>query len=234
MAPFVQMLLKRGKSIRKLYWVSPPDAGIVTPDIQQYVFDSISREVGKIGTMLDSRKITSYPYRVQAPDKEHFWGNESIAWGKDTFELIQRDLVKESLNSSLTLARRRAIADSERVRSSLQQAVIKVRVKLEKKTSVPSVSLFAPYGEFLVGYRYEVISVLSGFFSNDRILVFHPAYIEKQLQDLSGFEIGKTSDLEVRPFAEHSQWATVGRRYDVGSFEMIPFLQTADFARHPD
>ena len=234
-APLVKWLTENGSSIRKFYWVTPPQAGCVTAEIQQFVFDAIGREMAGVGIPVDSRKVTRYPYKVQAPDKEHFWGNESIAWGKEVFGIVERDLAALPLESTpmLTTRKRMNIASAS-PDSRIAGSPVSLKLRAVMGTPVPPPRSFAPYGEFLVGHLYEVESVTTGAYTADRLLLFHPAFIGKELQQVPLMEAGTDYEFTVLPLNETSPWATVGQEDATGSFDLVPHMLVSDLARHPD
>ncbi len=234
-APLVSWLAANGSSIRKFYWISPPEAGNVSPEIQQYVFERIADEVRGIGTMIDSRTFTRYPYKAMGSDKEHFWGNECIAWGADTFSAIANDLSRSLIWDAPVLTTRQHRPPYEQpVLAAATPESVSVRAKLLSRTPIPQPADFAPYGERLVAFLYKVSSVTKGQYDGKEILVFHPAYIHHAREDLSGYRVGKTYRLELVPFTADSVWATVGQDDTVGDPLMTPYMLATDVARHPN
>ena len=231
--PLLRWLATTGSSVKKFYWVSPAQTGCATPAVQQFVFDCISHDVAKIGVMLDSRKITSYPYRLQQPDKMHFWGQEALDWGADTFRLIAQDLVANDLATAQALPQRQIDFDAPAA-TVVIAGDVSLRVRLKALTKVPEPAAFAPYGEFLVGYLYEVLEVLAGTCEDKELLVMHPAYINHVKLDLTRYREGKEYTLVVSEIAETSLWATVHRRDSVGAPELFPYMLNEDIGRHPD
>lgn len=232
-APLIRWLATNASSVRKFYWVAPPQAGNVTPEVQQFVFDSINSEVSHIGVMLDSRKITSFPYKVQQKDKMHFGGKAALDWGDDIFRLIAEDLVANDINAALVLTKRDIYVEVP-VAAVAKAGGIVLRLRLKAQTKVPVPASFAPYGEFLVGFLYDVVEVRGGKYDDKQLLVMHPAYIKHEKQDLSRFQIGKEYELSVSEILEDSLWAPVHRRDDVGDPELFPYMLNDDMVRHPD
>ncbi len=232
-APLMRWLAANASCVKKFYWVAPPQAGNVTPEVQQFVFDSISAEVSKLGVMLDSRKITSYPYKNQDKDKMHFYGNAALEWGDDTFRLVAEDLVANDIHSAPVLTQR-SVEAAPPVARVVKESDVTLRVRLKAQTKVPAPESFAPYGEFLVGYLYDVVELRSGTYADKQLLVMHPAYIKHVKQNLARFQLQKEFDLSVTEIEEDSLWATVHRRDDVGKPELFPYMLTEDVARHPD
>ncbi len=230
--PLIRWLATNGSSVRKFYWVGSPQAGNVTPDVQQFVFDRIGTEATRIGVMLDSRKITSYPYKNQDRDKMHFWGKAALDWGDDIFRLIAEDLIANDINAALVLTKRNLeLADPV---AKAKEGDVSLRLRLKSMTKVPAPESFAPYGEFLVGYLYDVVKVRTGKYENKELLMMHPAYIKHLKQDLSRYRTGKEFDLTVSEILEDSLWAPVHRRDDVGAPDLFPYMINEDIGRHPD
>jgi hypothetical protein len=107
-------------------------------------------------------------------------------------------------------------------------------VRLKAMTKVPEPAAFAPYGEFMVGYLYEVLEVLAGTYEDKELLIMHPAYINHVKLDLTRYREGKEYTLVVSEIAETSLWATVHRRDTVGAPELFPYMLNEDIGRHPD
>jgi len=232
-APLVRWLATNGASIRKFYWVSPAQAGNVTTEVQQFVFDCINTHVTKIGVMLDSRKITSYPYKNQEKDKMHFYGTAALDWGDDTFRLIADDLVANDIAAAVVLSKRN-IDLSDTTAQPTKEGEVTLRLRLKALTPVPAPATFAPYGEFLVGYLYDVLEVKAGKYDEKEMLLFQPAYIKHVKQDLSRFKLKQEFTLTVAEIGEDSLWATVHRKDIVGPPELDPFMIREDIGRHPD
>ena len=230
--PLARWLAANASSVKKFYWVGPPQAGNVSPEVQQFVFDSISTGVTKIGVMLDSRKITHYPYKNQDKDKMHFFGQAALDWGDDTFRLIAQDLGANDIEAAQVLTKR-SIEFSPPVVQA-KEGDVQLRLRLKAVTKVPEPETFAPYGEFLVGYVYDVVKVLDGKYDEKQVLVMHPAYIKHIKQDLTRYKLAKEFDLSLAEIEEDSLWATVHRRDDVSTTELFPFMLTQDIGRHPD
>ena len=231
--PLVRWLATNGSSVRKFYWVSPAQAGNVTKEVQQFVFDCINTHVTKIGVMLDSRTITSYPYKNQEKDKMHFYGKAALDWGDDTFRLIADDLVANDIVSAVVLTKRN-IDLSDTPAQPAKEGEVTLRLRLKALTPVPAPETFAPYGEFLVGYLYDVLEVKAGNYDDKEMLLFQPAYIKHVKQDLSRLKLKQEFTLTVAEITEDSLWATVHRKDIVGPPELDPFMIREDVGRHPD
>jgi hypothetical protein len=236
LAPFRQWLVG-APSIRHFYWVSPPQAGNVSAEVQQAVVDAIREEIEPQGRVIDSRQITRYPYKAQSSDQMHFWGDEAFAWGRDTFRLIAADLGGSRSN---TRDSKTTTPTQEPPQTEIRRAIpvedadeLVVRVRLEKLTPIPDPSSFAPYGDLLVAGLYRVLKVRSGHYEEKRIVIVHPAYINHQPQNLSTLKPRRTFDFVIRELTGDSLWATARRQDSVGPFELSHYYLTADEARHP-
>ncbi len=235
--PFLKYLATTSTSLRRIYWITPPQAGSVTEEIQDFVFREIEDCAGDFATIIDSRAITKYPYEVMDRDKEHFWGNEAMEWADKVYSRIIVDLQTHSIEAAPLLADACRDTPPRILKDSIEVAVTrptaKVSAKLVARTEIPDPSAF-PYGEYLVGFRYQIIRKRSGRYEGKEILVLHPSYVKKVVQDLSAFKIGGTYDLELVEIDEKSLWAAVNRKDDVGDFDMTPYIRVADERLHPD
>ncbi len=241
LTPLVKYMTTSASSVKKWYWVTPPQAGNVTPEVQSFVFDTIKRNVDGYATVLDSREITSYPYPMQDRDRMHFWGQACNDWGRDTFRLISKDLGGVELTklpSLVTLAAASNLANPP-ILAPTDTGIeanenIRLRVKLVSMTQTPPPEDFAPYGEFLVGYLYEVVEVKSGEYAEKQLLMLHPAYIKHVPQDLSHLKVGEVYEMEVMEIEDKAIWSTTHRRDSVGKPELFPYMLSTDASRHPD
>jgi hypothetical protein len=229
MAPMRQWLATNAPSVRRYYWVSPPQAGSVSSEVQEAVYQTIRDEVEPGGTMVDSRQITTYPYSAQSEDKMHFWGDEAFDWGRDTFRVIARDLGRRGLQAQERVTEvRRAILIEE------EDGDVVVKVKLEKMLPVPSPESFAPYGDLLVAGLYRVLKVKSGKYEEKKIVILHPAYIDHMRQDLKKPKWWQTFEFRVKELDEKSLWAPVRRVDDEVPMELFPYMLVSDEERHPN
>jgi len=230
LAPFRQWLANT-PSIRHFYWVSPPQAGNVSAEVQQAVVDAIREEIEPQGRVIDSRLITRFPYKSQSADQMHFWGDEAFAWGRETFRVVANDLGNRRVSS-----REPAMAKPMEIRRAIpveDSEELLVRVRLEKLTPVPDPSSFAPYGDLMVAGLYRVLKVKSGHYEEKRIVIVHPAYINHHAQNLSTLKPRRTFDFVLRELTGDSLWATARRQDSVGPFELSHYYLAVDEARHP-
>lgn len=239
--PLVKWITTDAPSVKKWYWVTPPEAGNVSQEVQGFIFDTIKLSVDGYAVMLDSREITSYPYPMQDRDKMHFWGQACNDWGRDTFRLVAKDLAGvdvAKLPSLVSLAAAKAeVADPmpEPTESGEEaKEKIRLRIKLISMSETPPPEAFAPYGEFLVGYLYEVLEVKSGEYLDKQVLMLHPAYIKRVRQDLSHLKVGETYEVDISELEDDAIWSTTHRRDTVGPPELFPHMLIEDLGRHPD
>ena len=114
-----------------------------------------------------------------------------------------------------------------------KEEMLHVRAKLISKTTPVPVEEFLPYREFLVGYVYEVTRVMAGAYSENQILVMHPAYIGLREQKLGRYKIGKNYRLKLHDL-ESTVWKTVKSKDDSGLINLQPYIRIQDEKRHPD
>lgn len=233
--PFIKEVSKTGTTLKKFYWVTPPEAGSVTKDIQKFLYGQLKELSKPVGTMIDSRKVTSYPYRMMGPDKEHFWGPEANNWADSIYDLITADFQSQSLKRLPTLDLKSKSRPEEKSQPKPEESdALKVLARLTKITSTPKPETFAPYQELLVGYRYEIEKVLNGKLEDQAVLVMHPAYIKLKPQNLGSYEIGKSYEFDLKMMDDRSLWGGIRTRDDTDSFDLMPYLITSDENRHPD
>ncbi len=228
-APLRQWLAANAPGIRHFYWVTPPQTGAASSEVQQAVFDTIREEVEPAGRVIDSRLITSYPYKTQGADLMHFWGDEAFTWGRDTFHLLAADLGNrrsESRSRQPAVEIRRALPVEEDAEEVL------VRVRLEKLTPIPGPEAFAPYGDLLVAGLYRVVKVKAGRYEEKHIVILHPAYINHQKQPLK-ISRWRSHEFRLRELTSDSLWATTRREDSVAPFDLLPYVLVGDEFRHP-
>jgi hypothetical protein len=255
LAPFIAKAVKSPSRLRKIYWVASPTSGRVSKEIQDFVLQQTRADIGHVAHVIDSRTLVAYPYRHMEPDKEHFLGEEMDQWADGVFDIVNRDL------SAQPIASLKPLAEEEPVRIEPAQAVptpagptqavaiqptptppappekpkdtkLHVRAKLLSKTEPVPVEEFLPYREFLVGYLYEVTRVIAGEYSENQILVMHPAYIGLKGQRLR-YRIGKNYRLQLREL-ESTIWKTVKSKDDSGLINLQPYIRVQDERKHPD
>lgn len=240
-SPLVTWIISSAPSVKKWYWVTPPEAGNVTTEVQSFVFDTIKQHVDGYAVMIDSREITQYPYPMQDRDRMHFWGQACNDWGRDTFRMIAQNLADvdvAKLPSLVSVAAERALVAAP-VAIPVEdppaaRGKIRVRVKLVATCKVPRKEDLTTYGEYLAVYRYEVLEVKSGTYDDSELLLLHPAFIKKEVQDLSRYQVGKEYEMEIEELGDISLWATTRRSPENDNPDLIPHMLVDDMNRHPD
>ena len=239
--PLVKWLTTSAPSVKKWYWVTPPEAGNVTPEVQTFIYDTIKQSVDGYAVMLDSREITSYPYPMQDRDRMHFWGQACNDWGRDTFRLIAKDLAGvevAELPSLVSIAAERALA-APPIPAPIEPAIvasekIRLRAKLVTTPTIPTKDKLTGYGEYLAVYIYDIVEIKSGEYAEKQLQVLHPAYIKKEPQDLSHYKVGETYEMEVEELGTISLWGKEKLSEETYVIELEPYMLTSDIARHPD
>ncbi len=237
-SPMIKWLTANAQSTRKLYWVTPPQAGNIPTEAQQFIHDTIQSEVQGIGTVIDSRQFTSFPYSSQARDKMHFSGKEATDWGTAIFRTIAGDIANKPITSSPAFTNLRPVEpkptqSTESSNTAKASSQITLRVKLKKSTAVPQPESFAPYGEFLITNLYSVVRVLNGEYQDKEIAIMHPAYIQHHKQNLSRFKNKRNIIVNVTEPPDDSPWITVNRADTVASPEFSLYMLEEDLMRHP-
>ncbi len=240
-SPLVTWMISSAPSVKKWYWVTPPQAGNVTTEVQTFLFDSIKENVDGYAVMVDSREITHYPYPIQDRDRMHFSGQASHDWGRDSFRLICKDLAKVNvpkLPSLVSVAAAKALVTAP-VAIPVEEpptpaATVRLRAKLVATSKIPRKQDLTTYGEYLAVYLYDVLEVKSGTYEDSQLLLWHPAYIQKEEQDLSRYKIGKEYEMEIAELDEISLWATTRRSPENENPDLIPYMLVDDINRHPD
>lgn len=240
-SPLVTWIISSAPSVKKWYWVTPPEAGNVTTEVQSFIFDTIKQHVDGYAVMVDSREITQYPYPMQDRDRMHFWGQACNDWGRDTFRLIAQDLADvdlANLPSLVSIAARRALVTPP-VAIPVEDALaskgkIRVRARLVATCKVPRKEDLTTYGEYLAVYRYKVLEVKSGKYDDSELLLLHPAFIKKEVQNLSVYQVGKEYEMEIEELGDISLWATTRRSPENDDQDLIPHMLVDDMNRHPD
>ncbi len=235
-SPFMTYLATKPTSLKRLYWVTPPQNGKVTDEIQTFVYDQLQANTRSLATLIDSRTVTHYPYKKMGSDKEHFEGREAYDWADSIYGLVTKDLYQKPMASIQKLTDQ-AIALGGWVPVAAPEApaaALKVKVKLLSKTPVPTPDKFAPYREYLVGYLYEVTEVIEGKYEKDKLLVMHPAYIGLVKQPIEKLKVGNTYTLHVHELDKSSLWDAIRRDDASDSFDLAPCMLAEDEIRHPD
>jgi hypothetical protein len=236
LSPFVSKAVRNPSTLRKIYWVASPTSGRVSKEIQDFVLGQIRADIGNVATVIDSRALVSYPYHHMEPDKEHFIGEDMDLWADKVFDFIEHDLSQQPFATlkplsekapTLALTQEQPTPAPEKKKETLQ-----VKAKLVYKTEPIPINELLPYQEYLVGYVYEVNKVVAGQYSENQILVMHPAYIGLKKQKLH-YRIGKTYKLKLREL-EETVWKTVKSKDDSGLINLQPYIRVQDETRHPE
>lgn len=251
LAPFIAKAVKSPSPLRKIYWVASPTSGRVSKEIQDFVLQQTRADIGHVAHVIDSRTLVAYPYRHMEPDKEHFLGEEMDQWADGVFDIVNRDLSAQPIASLKPLSQAeptepavsppavshltvsppevtQPTPPSERPRNTM----LHIRARLLSKTAPVPVEEFLPYREFLVGYLYEVTRVIDGEYSENQILVMHPAYIGLKEQRLR-YRIGKNYRMRLREL-ESTVWKTVKSKDDSGLINLQPYIRLQDEKKHPE
>jgi hypothetical protein len=237
LVPFINKAVQAPSNLRKIYWVASPTSGRVSKDIQDFVLQQTRSDIGHVAEVIDSRTLVPYPYHHMEPDKEHFIGADMDMWADKVFDIVERDLAAQPIESLKPLAQM-AIGEGPTAEPTPpaekpKETTLQVRAKLISKTKPVPVNEFLPYQEFLVGYLYEVTDVIAGEYSEKQILVMHPAYIKLQEQRLGRWRIGRTYRLQFHEL-ENTVWKTVKSKDDSGLINLQPYIRVQDEMRHPD
>ncbi len=97
--PFRDLAVSAPSTLRKIYYVNPPVSGRVAKEVQDFVYEQTRAQLTPAATVIDSRKLLSYPYKNMDPDKEHFLGEEMTQWADQVFEIVQRDISGQPIAS---------------------------------------------------------------------------------------------------------------------------------------
>jgi len=233
LVPFARKAITPPSKLRKVYWIAPPISGRVSGEVQEFVFDQTQKDLGSVTDVIDSRKLISYPYKHMEPDKEHFVGEDMNKWADKVWTEIDQDLSAKSWADARLLSESIAkLAPAAAPTATPATASLVVKAKLVSKTTPIRREELMPYQEFLVGYLYDVESVISGDYGEKQIIVMHPAYIGLQPQSLGKFRIGKSYELQLRTL-DGSIWGTIKSKDDSGRIELEPYIRVQDEARYP-
>jgi len=239
-APLISFLSTHANTLRLVYWVTPPQCGSVSEEIQDFVYEQIRTSAGSIATVIDSRKMTNFPYRHMGSDKEHFWGKEAVDWAGKAFEQVAADAFSKSVaelprlhERTSSLALRATRPPSVGAAAPTPPDSIKVKLRLLMKTPAPDPERFAPYQEILVAYKYAVEKVLKGTYEEKELLVMHPAYIRLEAQPLDTWKVGGTYTMDLEKLGASSLWNSIRREDTSDAFDLDPYLQIGDEQRYP-
>jgi hypothetical protein len=230
--PMVDFLTSEETSLRKVFWITPPQAGSVTEKVQDFVFSRIKLECSKVATIIDSRRLTKFPYEQMGADKEHFWGKDAEQWAEKVYELVIEELFAEPIMALPPVNKKVEISRPNPSRSIAEP--IRVKATLKFTTKLPPPESFAPYQELLISQQYEIQEVISGSYSAKSIMVLHPAYIKLKKQTIKQNVVGETYEIEVLKLDSSSLWNTVRREEGSDEVDLEPYLLVEDENIHPD
>jgi hypothetical protein len=237
LVPFISKAVHTPSNLRKIYWVASPTSGRVSKEIQDFVLQQTRADIGHVAEIIDSRTLVSYPYHHMEPDKEHFIGADMDQWADKVFDVVEHDLISQPIASvkplSQTAIAEAPVTEPTPPAEKPKEETLQVRAKLIAKTQPVPVQEFLPYQEFLVGYLYEVKDVIAGAYSEQQILVMHPAYIKLEEQRLGRWKIGRTYRLQLHEL-ENTVWKTVKSKDDSGLINLQPYIRVQDEMKHPD
>ena len=237
LVPFVTKATRSPSTLRKIYWVASPTSGRVSKEIQDFVFGQIRSDIGNVASIIDSRTLVSYPYHHMEPDKEHFIGEDMDLWADKVFDFVDRDLSQQPFAALKPLSEKApapALTPEQPTPPPVKpkEQTLVVKAKLTFKTEPIPINELLPYQEYLVGYVYEIERVVAGQYSENQILVMHPAYIGLKKQKLH-YRIGKTYKLKLHEL-EETVWKTVKSKDDSGLINLQPYIRVQDETRHPE
>ena len=237
LVPFITKAVRSPSTLRKIYWVASPTSGRVSKEIQEFVLEQTRTDIGSVANVIDSRTLVAYPYRRMEPDHEHFLGVDMDLWADKVFEVIEHDLslqpfaILKPLSEkvpALALTHEQPTPPAEK----RKEQALQVKAKLIFKTEPIPVNEVLPYQEYLVGYVYEINRLMAGQYSENQILVMHPAYIGLKKQKLR-YRVGKTYKLQLHEL-EDTVWKTVKSKDDSGSINLQPYIRIQDETKHPE
>jgi len=237
LVPFVSKATRSPSTLRKIYWVASPTSGRVSKEIQDFVFGQIRSDIGNVASIIDSRTLVSYPYHHMEPDKEHFIGEDMDLWADKVFDFVDHDLSQQPFAALKPLSERApALAATPEQPTppaeKPKEQTLLVKAKLTFKTEPIPINELLPYQEYLVGYVYQIERVVAGQYSENQILVMHPAYIGLKKQKLH-YRVGKTYKLKLHEL-EETVWKTVKSKDDSGLINLQPYIRVQDETRHPE
>jgi hypothetical protein len=235
--PFTHKAVAPPSTLKKIYWLSPPTSGRVAKPVQDFLFEETRRQLGSLGTVIDSRLLVSYPYKHMDPDKEHFLGDDMNLWADNVYSIIEKDLAAQPLASAPLLSEVSTALPAQAV-TSTPAAVLKkaepiiVKAKLVFKSEPITEAELLPYQESLVAYVYDIEKVVRGTYSEKQVLVMHPSFIALTKQRLDKFRIGKNYKLKLHPM-EGTLWETAKAKDETGQVDLQPYMRLEDLKRHP-
>ena len=232
--PFMAKIVSQGFHLRKVYWVTPPITGRISPEIQDFVFQEIEERTKGLVTVIDSRPLVAYPYKLMQKDQTHFIGPEMNQWADKVFDIIQKDLTAKPLSSVQFLATLPPPTIPARVKAETKapEETIAVDAQLTFKSEPIPTQELLPYKESLVAYVYKVNKVIQGQYKEEKVVVMHPAHIGQKQQNLSKYAIGKNYKLRLCRLAD-TVWRAEKCRDESSELDLEPYLQVEDEKKYP-
>lgn len=229
--PFLERLAVPDGSLRKVYWVCPPKSGRMSAAVQDFIFATVKREAGSMATVIDSRELIQYPYAGMSADKEHFFGADMTKWADAVYERIQGELDTTGLPKKLEGSGTPGLPGVA-FKDGVNPDFVRLKVRLAGKSPVLDFNQLLPYQESAVIYRYEVLRVLDGKYSDAQVLVCHPAHIRLQAQALNRYSQGGVYEMHLMDL-DSSRWSAIKTSDHTGRPELPRYIQVSDEKRFP-
>ncbi len=102
LAPFKTKAIEES-NLKKIFWVNPPTSGRVDHVVQDFLLANVRTLLGPEVTVIDSRKLVSYPYQHMEPDKEHFLGAQMDEWADKVYDIVQKELSAQPIAALMPL-----------------------------------------------------------------------------------------------------------------------------------
>lgn len=229
--PFLERISEPNTPLRRVYWVCPTKSGRMSSEVQDFVFETVKQTAGEMATVIDSRELLKYPYTGLSADKEHFFGADMTKWADAVFDRIRGDLDEGGLPKALAgvAGKGGALTFKE---GAKPPELIRLKVKLSGKSPVLDFNQMLPYQESAVIYRYEVLRVLEGRYSESQILVCHPAHIKLQAQPLNRYHPGSVYEMQLMDL-DASRWSAIKMSDQSGRPELTRYIQLSDEKKFP-
>ncbi len=237
MNPFVQHLVERTPSLKKVYWIAPPVSERVTKEVQDFLFRRMETFASPLIEFVDSRTLILPPYKNLMPDREHFIGRDMDLWADKVFKLVQADVADTAFANRegrrpVSVPPSQSVVERKGPVGTAEHAVLSVRARLLSKSRPLSLDQIHPYHESMVGHLYKVEQVLGGAYAAKELVVMHPAHIGQKPEPLEKWAVGQVYSLDLVEF-EGSRWESIKRSEQTGRPELLPFIRKEDEARFP-
>ncbi len=229
--PFLQKVAESGAPLRRIFWVAPPVCGSVPPKSQDILVQKLRDCAGPGMRVIDSRELIAYPYSGLQPDRQHFAGNDMVAWADRVYAIISEDLAAPAPGTAEPLV---SSGTAEASGSGDPAEALIVECVLEKTGTPFRHEEIAPYKDSLVAFVYRVRRVLKGEFRGSRLVVLHAAHIAGKRQPMHAFASGQRRILRLLP-VDQTPWATLKSKDDPRYLELDRFVcveDNAKFAAH--